>query len=504
MRLTRTILPCVAVLLVFVAVACGEDRADVRIGSKSFTESVILGEIATHLVRDTGLSVEHRREIVGTRILWQALLAGQLDAYPEYTGTLIQEILAGQSIENDDALSEALAEVGIVMVGPLGFNNTYAMGMLKDNARRLNVMSVSDLRKHPDLSFGFSNEFMARGDGWPGLSKTYGLTPANVRGLNHDLAYRSIVDGTLDVIDIYTTDAEIEEYGLAMLEDDLHYFPRYDAVFLVRDDIEPTALNALRKLSGSISQSRMVAMNARVKLHGEPETVVGAEFVTEELGVETEIEVLTLGQRLMHTTLDHLTLVGISLGAAILIAIPLGVVSAMKPGPGQVIIGACGIVQTIPSLALLVILMKPVRWAGADGFAAPAIVALFLYSLLPIVRNTATGITNVSATLRESATALGLGAGARMKLVELPLASPMILAGIKTSAVINVGFATLGALIGAGGYGQPIMTGIRLDDYRLILEGAVPAALLALMVQGLFELAERLLVPRGLRIRVAH
>lgn len=132
--------------------------------------------------------------------------------------------------------------------------------------------------------------------------------------------------------------------------------------------------------------------------------------------------------------------------------------------------------------------------------APPAIVALFLYSLLPIVRNTHQGFTSIAPTLIESADALGLPRGARLWRVELPLASQSILAGIKTSAVINVGTATLGALIGAGGYGQPILTGIRLDDVSLIMDGAVPSAVLAVAVQGLFELSERLFVPRGLRL----
>jgi osmoprotectant transport system permease protein len=129
-----------------------------------------------------------------------------------------------------------------------------------------------------------------------------------------------------------------------------------------------------------------------------------------------------------------------------------------------------------------------------------SIVALFLYSLLPIVRSTHAGLVGIAPELRDSAKALGLSAAARLGLVELPLASPSILAGIKTSAIINVGTATLGALIGAGGYGQPILTGIRLDDMRLILEGAVPAALMALAAQAVFELAERFLIPAGLRL----
>ncbi len=496
----------------FLAVVCmmlavvvhADDKRTITIGSKSFTESVILGDMASQLVVETGIDAEHRREIGGTRILWQALLAGQLDIYPEYTGTLIQEIFADQDIPDDAALRRELDNVDIDMIGPLGFNNTYALGMQPRVADERGITSISNLRDHPDLTFGFSNEFMDRGDGWPSLSARYNLKPQSVRGLHHDLAYRSIADGTLDVIDLYTTDAEIQKYGLRMLIDDLNHFPRYDAVLLVRHDAPESVRNVLSRLAGRISQDQMIAMNARVKLDGQPESIVAASFLADTLNIDTSPNVDGFWKRLGQTTVDHLILVAVSLGAAVFVAVPLGVLAGMRPTSGQAIIGACGIVQTIPSLALLVILMKPVRWLGAEGFAAPAVVALFLYSLLPIVRNTATGIINVPLSLQESATALGLRPWARLRLVSLPLASPTILAGIKTSAVINVGFATLGALIGAGGYGQPIMTGIRLDDYRLILEGAVPAALLALVVQGLFELAERRLVPRGLRLKRHH
>ncbi len=199
---------------------------------------------------------------------------------------------------------------------------------------------------------------------------------------------------------------------------------------------------------------------------------------------------------MLHRLGEHVALVSISLAAAILVAIPLGIVAARRPRLGAVILTMVGVIQTIPSLALLVFMIP---WLGIG--AKPALVALFLYSLLPIVRNTATGLRDIPNSLRESAEALGLPPRARLVKIELPMASRAILAGIKTAAVINVGTATIGALIGAGGFGQPILTGIRRDDLRMILfEGAIPAALLALAVQGAFDLAERFLVPRGLRL----
>jgi osmoprotectant transport system permease protein len=254
----------------------------------------------------------------------------------------------------------------------------------------------------------------------------------------------------------------------------------------------------LERLAGRVTEAAMIEMNGQAQ-DGTPNARIAADFLERTFKIHSEVSVEADGQRLLRLTGEHLTLVGISLAAAVCVALPLGILAAKRPRLGRVLIGAAGIIQTIPSLALLVF-MIPLLKTGT----APAIVALFLYSLLPIMNNTATGLTSIAPSVRESAEALGLSRTARLWLVELPLASPSILAGIKTSAVINIGTATLGALIGAGGYGQPIQTGLQLNDYREILFGAIPAAVLALLVQGLFELAERFFVPRGLRLQASH
>jgi len=469
------------------------------VGSKKFTEAVILGELATLSLRAAGLDAEHRRELGGTRVLFDALEAGQIDVYADYTGTLRLEVLKHLNLPDDRALAAALAERGILMTPPLGFNNTYALGMRREQAERLGVRTISDLRRHPELRFGFSNEFMDRADGWPGLRQRYRLPQTRVRGLDHDLAYRGLESGDLDVMDLYSTDAEIAYYDLAVLTDDRGYFPTYYAVYLYRRDRAeqiPALRSALERLAGTLDETSISRLNARVKLGGESEAEVAASFLAESLGLSVAVESAGRAARLLARTREHLMLVAASLAAAILLAIPLGVVAAKLPRAGQLILGAVGVVQTIPALALLVFMIPLL-----GIYEPPALVALFLYSLLPIVRNTHSGLTTIPPPLVESALALGLSPAARLRRIELPLALPSILAGIQTAAVINVGFATLGALIGAGGYGQPILTGIRLDDVGLILEGAVPAALMALAVQGLFELAARALVPRGLRPR---
>ncbi|UFS69777.1 ABC transporter permease subunit [Geomonas sp. RF6] len=469
----------------------------VRVGSKVFTESVVLGEVTTQLLSHEGVSALHRRQLGGTRVLWGALLKGEIDIYPEYTGTISEEILAGKGVGSIAEMRDALARHGIRMTESLGFEDSYAIGMKDALCRRLGIAKLSDLQHHPDLALGFSNEFMDRGDGWPGLRARYRLPQKRVFGMDHDLAYRGLHSGAIAATDLYSTDAEIGYYHLRVLEDDLHYFPRYTAVLLYRADLEKRGAvrAALAKLAGRISQSSMIAMNERVKIGKVPEAKVAADFLAQHLALEGGVAEEGRGARIRRHTAEHLYLVALSLCAAVVVAIPLGIVAAIKPRVRQPILGAAGVIQTIPSLALLVF-MIPLLGIGS----LPVVVALFLYSLLPIVRNTCEGLRGIAPECRESAEALGLPLRARLWLIDLPLASREILAGVKTSAVINVGTATLGALIGAGGYGQPILTGIRLDDTALILEGAVPAALLALLVQALFELAERVVVPKGLRI----
>ena len=490
----------------------GSARAAVgklHVASKAFTESVILAEMVTQLERASSVAVEHRAGLGGTRLIWNALLAGSVDVYPEYSGTLLDELLSADPASASRPepvtrawLEQTLAARGVGISEPLGFNNTYAVGVTAERARASGLHRISDLRAHPEFHFGFSSEFMSRKDGWPALQQRYGLTQSDVQGLDHDLAYRALRSGGIDATDLYTTDAEIRRYSLLPLEDDLQFFKRYDAVLLYRLDIErrfgPEAIAALQRLQGRIDEAQMQALNARAKLDRIPEARAAADFLHEQFGISAQLQEQNVARAIWARVLEHLILVGTSLMAAIVCAIPLGVLAAKNRRAGQGVLAVVGMIQTLPTLALLVF-MIPLFGIGS----LPAVVALFLYSLLPIVRNTHAGLSGIPDSLRESARALGLPSGAMLRLIELPLASPLIVAGIKSAAVINVGTATLGALIGAGGLGQPIFTGIRLDDLGLILQGAIPASILALLVQGAFELLERIVVPKGLRSRLS-
>ncbi len=230
----------------------------------------------------------------------------------------------------------------------------------------------------------------------------------------------------------------------------------------------------------------MAGLNKMVKIEKKSESDVASHFLKEKIFLQTETNSQNLYQRIIRSTGEHLWLVMLSMLAAIILAVPLGVYSFWHETPGQLVLGISGIVQTIPGLAMLVF-MIPIFGIGAF----PTIAALFLYSLLPIVRNTYTGLKGIDKSLTEAAKMFGLSRLSCLIHIQLPLALPIIITGIKTSAVINIGTATLGAIIGAGGYGQPILTGIRLDNVSLILEGAIPAAAMAIATQYLFELLEK-------------
>ncbi|HEV8110107.1 MAG TPA: glycine betaine ABC transporter substrate-binding protein [Burkholderiales bacterium] len=451
----------------------------VKVGSKRFTESYILGEI---LARAAG--GEHRPGLGNTAILYEALRRGGVDVYPEYTGTIAREILKTEENLDIAALNARLAPLGLEASVPLGFSNSYALGT------RLSLKTISELAKHPAARIGLSHEFLGRRDGWPGLKQAYGL-PQAPRGLDHGLAYEALAAGELDVIDLYSTDAKIERYGITVLEDDRRYFPSYEAVLLYRAEVPkrfPDAFAAWKRLAGKIDNPMMVRLNARAEIDKVPFTQVAAEFLG---GGESK------GRRSLWSALfapdsgrllaEHLVLVFASLAAAILIGVPLGMLAARRRLLEQPVLVATGLIQTIPSLALLAFLIP---LTGAIG-VWPALIALFLYALLPITRNAHAGLVQVPRGLVQSGTALGLTPPQILRHVELPLALPTIMAGIKTSAVINVGTATIAAFIGAGGFGERIAQGLALNDHAVLLAGALPAAALALAIHGLFEAIER-------------
>ena len=477
--------------------------APLTVGSKRFTESYILGEIIAQSANSAGVAAAHKPGMGATGILFAALKAGAVDVYPEYTGTIAFELLNDRTATGLAAINRALAPLGLGAAVPLGFNNTYALAMQETAAQRLGISSISDLLRHRHLKLGLSQEFLSRQDGWPALKSAYDLG-FNPVGLDHGLAYEALATGQIDLMDIYSTDAKQARYRLRVLADDRGVFPRYDAVLLYRLDLPqrfPAAWQALQGLEGKISPPRMVALNAQAELVGKPFAAIARDFLSDSDAVRTGSTVrpgflqLLFGDDFWRLTGQHLLLVFVSLACAIAAGVPLGVWAANDARVARVILAVVGIVQTVPSIALLAFLIPLLVTIGT----APALVALFLYSLLPIVRNTYSGLLDIAPSLREAGRGLGLPAAARLWLIELPLAARSILAGIKTSAVVSVGTATIAAFIGAGGYGERIASGLALNDNAMLLAGAVPAAGLALLVETLFPLLDRWFVSAGLR-----
>lgn len=501
----------------------GGQRRSVVIASKPFGESYLLCELFAQLLEARGLGVERRPGLGATEIAFGALRSGAIDAYPEYTGTglvaVLHDSLADSVLSDSRAVFAHVArrfadEYGVRWLPPLGFQNTYAIAVTRPTASKYSLRTLSDLaRESPHLTAGFTADFIGRNDGLVGLSRVYGLHPRTVRPLAPAVKYQALASGAVDVIDGYSTDGLLAKYDLVTLTDDRHFFPPYEAAALVSGKLEreiPDAIAALALLSGRLDEKTMRQLNRRVEVDGEDVRVVAADEL-KNLGLvggqstKTRVERSRSGFAsylwdrrgdLAALTLRHLLLVGLALLAAVIVAVPLGLFLERTRPLAEPTIGALGVLQTIPSIALLAF-MIPLLGVGV----VPALVALWLYALYPIARGTYTGVRDADPDAVAAAEALGTTPVQRLLWVRLPLAAPVIMAGIRTAAVITVGAATLAAFIGAGGLGEPIVAGLALADTRMILSGALPAAALALVVDGALGLVERLTAPAHRRRR---
>lgn len=487
-----------AVIALSLGLASSAASQTVIIGSKPFTESYVLAEMFAQLIENqTNYAVERRFGLQGTFTSFTAIREGSIQLYPEYTGTGLMAILKSDDPADDnlDSLRSKFGrQYGLTWLEPLGFNNTWAIVVKAEFAKKHYLSTLSQLAQLPDLRAAFTHEFMQRTDGYPGLKETYNLKFADVRGIQHILAYEAINGGEIDVMDAYSTDGEITRYNLVVLEDDRRFFPQYLAAPLIRLDIleqHPDLVNVLNQFAGDISNKQMQSLNHDAALAGKDYPAVVAAFISKRLGTNRASSAAT--PPIVRQTLRHLMLMSVSVVMAVTLALPLGIYLAHRPRGAAIILTIAGIIQTVPSIAMLGF-MIPLLGIGV----APAIAALFIYSLLPILRNTITGIKGVPPFLLEVADGLGMDRAKRMLWLELPLAAPTLFAGIRTAAVISVGTATLAAFIGAGGLGEPIVQGLSFNDPKMILSGAIPAAALAVLTDGLLGLVEkRWSVPKG-------
>jgi len=446
--------------------------------------------------------VERKFNLGGTLVCYEALVNGEIDIYPEYTGTISEAILKINEKISFEELRNKLKNISLEISNEYGFNNTYAFAVKDDLAKSLNLKTISDLRSHPELKFGLSYEFLNREDGWKNLAKAYNLPQKSV-GLEHGLAYKAIDDKQIDLTDVYSTDGEIPKYALTILEDDKNFFPKYFAVSFYKSGADPKIKEIAGRIAGKISEIEMQGMNEEVLYENKSFTEVADNFLKKNNLFSNKVtqsnEKESMLSEIIPKALQHLKITFIALVLAILIAVPLGILIYFYSSISKPVLYIAGLLQTIPSIALLAF-MIPLFGIGV----IPAIIALFLYGLLPILRNTTIALFTVDPLLKEVASGIGLTQMQKLRYIELPLSMPTIIAGIRTAAVINIGTATLAAFIGAGGLGEFIVTGLALNNTKLILMGAVPAAILAILTEIVFEIIERLVIPKHLQKRIGN
>ncbi|MGQ0562764.1 MAG: glycine betaine ABC transporter substrate-binding protein [Gemmatimonadota bacterium] len=502
-------------LCALLQVSPASETRPIVVASKPFAESYLLAELFAQLLEARGFQVDRRLGLGATEIAFRALRSGAIDVYPEYTGTGLLAILREPPQRDARTVFRHIAttfprQFDAYWLPPLGFENTYAIAVRRATAARHGLRTLSDLsRAAPQLTAGLTPDFVGRPDGLPGLQREYGLRFRAVRSLLQSVKYNALVSRNVDVIDGYSTDGAIARYQLVVLEDDRNFFPPYEAAALVNGRFYrefPRAIAALSVLSGRLDEATVRRLNERIEVGGEDVAQV-ASGALHELGLVSAARVRpetvpSDGRSLLgyfverrtllaELTMRHLLLVSISLAAAILIAVPLGLALERAGATAETTIRGIGLLQTVPGIALLAF-MIPLLGIGV----VPALFALFLYSLYPILRNTYTGVRDASPDAVEAARALGMTPIQVLRFVRLPLASPIIMAGIRTAAVIGVGTATLAAFIGAGGLGDPIVSGLALSDTRMILFGAIPAAVLAFSVDIVLGGIERIIIRR--------
>ena len=471
---------------------------NISIGSKLHGESRLLAEIMAQTIeQNTEYSVTRRYGLGGTLICFEALRTGEIDIYPEYTGTVLTAILHIDAIglsekEVAQKITGRLNEEYGMSVGPsLGFNNTYVLAARPE----LGLQKISDLRGRSDLTLGFSNEFIERADGFAGLNLHYKLGLEKPRGIDHGLAYMALQEKQIDLTDAYSTDGKLSTYEFQLLEDDQNFFPPYYAVPLIAKNAEmqyPELEAALNKLANVLDEKTMQALNYRYEVDKTPLAEVAFQFLSEK-GIVGEKGSKLTSSPLLRQLLEHIQLTFLATFLAILFALPLAFYISDKKRISGFFLSITSVVQTIPSLALLGFMIP----LFGIGFT-PAIIALFLYAILPILRNTVTGLNATDPLLIEAGRAMGMTKSQLLLQLRLPLAMEMIMAGIRTALTINIGTATLAAFIGAGGLGESIITGITLNDNDLILRGAIPAALLALVADQGMALLEKAVRPKGI------
>lgn len=446
---------------------------EIKIGAKKFTE----GNISAYLILqelkkiNKNLDIEVLENLGGTGIVTSAIKNKKIDIYIDYTGTLVNSFQT-----NYKNLEQTLYSHNIILGPNLGFNNSYGLAVKANNS----ISRISEISlKH---RVGISHEFFKRNDGYKYLSKAYDLQNVPVT-LEHSLLFQSLNSESLDVIEVYTTDAKILKNNLKVLSDDRDFFSRYDAVVLVNVEFYNKNKKMIDKLFTNIKErftnKDIIEANYLVEIDGLRYDEAAGKLSGVKLLAKKKENVFF---EILPYFLEHLKYLVITIFLCVLIGIPIGGFAAKSKAFERVSMTLISIFQTIPSLALLVFLI-PLFGLGE----LTTIIALTLYGLLPIAKSTHSAISNIPKELSEFSDLIRMSKIQKFLLVEIPLAAPEILTGIKITSIATIGVTVIAAFVGAGGLGTLIVTGLSLNKTSLILKGAIPSALMALIVELFFQ-----------------
>ncbi len=479
----------------------------IRIGGKVFTEQNILVDLIKIYLEDKGYKTQTQKNLGGTFVAYEALKTGNLDLYVEYSGTSYHTIFKQEKIisENDTYLwlKERFKKENIYLFQDLGFSNSYALITVQNQ----NYQTMKDLVKDsPNLTIGFEHEFLSRPDGFSNMLKAYDYNFKNPKTMNVGLMYEALKTKQLDVGIGYSTDGRNKAFNLKILEDNLDFFPKYKAAILAKTSVLQNHKNLeseLMALSGLITATDMIQMNYEVDALKKSSNLVAKNFLISKgliaysslklshnfLGLSYP-EIILIKNKL----LEHIEICFIALCFSILIGFSLGVLAFEFKPLKPLVFSFVNLLQTLPSLALFGFLIP---FMGI-GFW-PAMIALILYSILPLVHNVYIGLSEIDLDIIESCQAIGMTKLQILLQVRIPIAMPTLGAGLRTCTAIIIGTATVAAFIGAGGLGELIFQGISSLNHRMILLGAVPAALLALLADTLVHFTMNSLTSKGLK-----
>ncbi len=435
----------------------------IMVGSKPNTESKIIAEMIALALETTGeAQVERKFGLGETPIILEHLKAGKIDIYPEYSGNIGDLLISASWDKTLGKIRGALAGHKIVTSGTLGFNRTSTLAVKKDNTRFKDINTISDLKKLSGFKGGFTYKFLRSGRGLFPLMKDYGITQKKVRKMSKKRMIETINSGEVEIIEMASTDPALLKYNLKTLKDDRGFLPKYLAFMLTKKDF-PTKYPASWKilhdvLVGRITEADMARMNAQVELEGKSYSAIAAGFL-KKAGVNTNF---SMWKQIYPKLLTHIQLVIIPLLLSTIFGVFLVVMAAKNKVFEKLVTLMNRFYKPIPFLVFLCILI-PFLGTGKT----PVYMTLFIFGIFPIVKYS---FPNWSIH--------------------------NILSGVKNTAFINVGMATIAAYVGAGGLGDLIISGLSGNDKNMILMGVIPAIILGVLIHLLIELSDKYMSPK--------